>query len=198
MSRVAKAAREYARSCFEGTRWDGNPVLITVDTALTSTGLKYFTVIVPRVIRFREQFPGLTFADAAKMRPDNKRLLRIFNNKRAWSVLINVSKVFSGGDELSKLRAWAQLTDPHMMHKDPIGQIKGVGINTFQYLRMQAGVDTIMPDRIIRDYIERETNKKVNNLLELISIAREYALSRGMSQVELCWRIWLEESDHEF
>jgi hypothetical protein len=30
--------------------------------------------------------------------------------------------------------------------EDPVGSIKGVGLVTFQYLRMMGGVDTVMPD----------------------------------------------------
>jgi len=31
--------------------------------------------------------------------------------------------------------------------EDPIGRIKGVGLITFQYLRMMGGIDTVMPDK---------------------------------------------------
>lgn len=37
--------------------------------------------------------------------------------------------------------------------EDPVGRIKGVGLITFQYLRMMGGVDTVMPDKIVKRVI---------------------------------------------
>lgn len=81
--------------------------------------------------------------------------------------------------------------------KDPVGQIKGVGLNTFQYLRMQVGVDTTMPDRIIWKSMEKRLGKKIEGMLSLIEECEKHSRKTGISQVELCWRIWLEESDKE-
>jgi len=36
-----------------------------------------------------------------------------------------------------------------------IGRIKGVGLVTFQYLRMMGGIDTVMPDKIVKGVINK-------------------------------------------
>jgi hypothetical protein len=49
-------------------------------------------------------------------------------------------------DDKSALRTWAANARLENWWEDPIGSIKGVGLVTFQYLRMMGGVDTVMSD----------------------------------------------------
>ena len=63
---------------------------------------------------------------------------------------------------------------------DPIGRINGVGINTFQYLRMMAGIDTLMPDKIDIDFVR---------------LAERIAKQTGYKAIELCWMTWLIQSE---
>lgn len=196
-------AKEYAESCFSGKRWGGNPLLIIIDAALTSTGLKYFTVVIPRVERFKREFP-LTLEKFSKLPPSYKQFLSIFRNPRVWSVSVEVSKYISqiarvlNLTEFMALKHWAQHADPDNWESDPIGRINGIGLNTFQYLRMQVGVDTTMPDRIIWQWVEQKTKQKFKSPLDLIKKTKQFADSIGISQVELCWRVWLSLSDKEF
>lgn len=39
--------------------------------------------------------------------------------------------------------------------KDPIGSIKGVGLTTFQHLRMMGGINTVMSNKIVKRAIKR-------------------------------------------
>ena len=190
-------AREYADSCFSGKRWGGNPLLIVVDAALTSTGLKYFTVVVPRVKEFDEKFENLSFGEFSKISHHNPQLLRIFNNPRAWSVAVDLCKHFHGRDDFQSLKEWAVKADYKKYKEDPVGKIPGIGLNTFQYLRMQVGVDATMPDRIIWKSVEKKLGKKIDNIIGLIQECEKLSRKMGISQIELCWRIWLEESDKE-
>jgi hypothetical protein len=79
--------------------------------------------------------------------------------------------------------------------KDPIGRIRGVGINTFQYLRMMGGIDTVMPDkivkRVINEILEKVGAEPVNNDIEFVEKVEEIALKCGYKPVELCWMTWL-------
>jgi hypothetical protein len=45
-------------------------------------------------------------------------------------------------DDKAALRAWAGNARLENWREDPVGRIKGVGLVTFQYLRMMGGVDT--------------------------------------------------------
>jgi hypothetical protein len=105
---LQQKAKEYADRCFSGKRWGGNPLVIAVDAALTSTGLKYFTVIVPRVEKFQRKFGHLSFKEFSKFSPTDSRLLELFNNPRAWNVAIQISRVFK---DFNEMKGWAQKAD---------------------------------------------------------------------------------------
>jgi hypothetical protein len=53
-------------------------------------------------------------------------------------------------DDKLALRTWGLNAKLEDWREDPIGRIKGVGLVTFQYLRMMGGVDTVMPDKIVK------------------------------------------------
>ncbi|MHC1569437.1 MAG: hypothetical protein ACXQTK_06155 [Candidatus Syntropharchaeales archaeon] len=202
---VLDAAREGERRCLNASRWGGEPVLMVVDAALDSIGLSYFNIVVPRVKRFHETFVKTgrirSFDDLKNATPDDPDLARILNNRRAWGVAIGVSGVLDNmrkdlglRSDLEVLKNWAAKTSHTVWRHDPVGKVKGVGINTFQYLRMQAGVDTSMPDKIIKRVIEREFGVKVGDDLAFIEEMERLSARIGYSQILICWAIWLRES----
>ncbi|MCI4439320.1 hypothetical protein JHC27_05700 [archaeon] len=70
------------------------------------------------------------------------------------------------------LRIWAKNIRLESWREDLIGKIKGVGLVTFQYLRMMRGIDTVMPDkivkRVINEILEKAGYKPANNDIEFI------------------------------
>ncbi len=81
------------------------------------------------------------------------------------------------------------------MKEDPIGRIKGVGIVTFQYLRMMGGINTVMPDKIVKRVIngilEEAGLEPVNDDLEFVERTEDLALKIGYKPIEVCWMTWL-------
>jgi hypothetical protein len=63
------------------------------------------------------------------------------------------------------------------MEGGPIGRIKGVGLVTFQYLRMMEEIDTVMPDKIVKRVINEILVKAglepVNDDIEFIKRAEK-------------------------
>jgi len=98
-------------------------------------------------------------------------------------------------NDFNALKFWAERANYENWENDEIGMIKGIGINTFQYLRMQVGIDTTMPDKIIKRSIEKVFRIKVKDEIDLIKKTEEIANKIGISQIELCWAIWIKESD---
>ncbi|OFV66479.1 MAG: hypothetical protein SBU_000446 [Candidatus Syntrophoarchaeum butanivorans] len=203
---VLEAAREGERRCLRCERWGGDPVLMVVDAALDSIGLSYFNIVVPRVRRFYEVYVRdgriRSFEDLAGYRPDDRGLLEILNNRRAWGTAIQVADTLERmrrerglRSDLDALCNWAHNTSYLEWRNDPVGQIKGVGLITFQYLRMQAGVDTSMPDKIIKRVVEREFGVRAPDDLSFIREMEELSRRIGYSQILICWAIWLRESD---
>ena len=203
---VLKAAMEGEQRCFHGKRWDGQAILIVVDAALDSIGLNYFQIVLPRVRRFYEDYVKTgqiaCLQDLSKLTPQDLRLRRIMNNKRAWKVAIDIcgelcrikvqNKLES---DFAALKFWADGASYEDWKEDPIGKIPGVGLITFQYLRMQAGVDTTMPDKIIKRTVERDFGIKAEDNIQFIKTMETFSKETGYSQILLCWAIWLRESD---
>ena len=154
----APEVKGYCQRCLRTERWSGNVVLMVVDAAFTSIGLNYFQAVVPKVEKFRQEFvePGKirTLDDLAHA--DDDELYRVWKNKRSWQVAKSVAHYLAqikrdkGLDDRQALIYWARHAELENWKKDPIGTISGVGINSFQYLRMMGGVDTAMPDKVVK------------------------------------------------
>jgi len=98
-------------------------------------------------------------------------------------------------DDRTAFIYWAKSAKLENWEEDPIGKIKGVGINTFQYLRMMAGIDTMMPDKIVKRAIGEIFKKAGLTMprsdLEFIKEAEHVALETSYKAIELCWMTWL-------
>jgi hypothetical protein len=190
---------EHCSRCLRTERWKGSIVLMVVDAAFTSIGLNYFTAVVPKVEEFDKKFvesgkiknlKGLSEADI-------KELKSIWKNERSWIIAKNIASYLStlSKDDKEALRTWAMNAKLERWKEDPIGKIKGVGLITFQYLRMMGGVDTVMPDKIVKkvinEILEQAGDKPVSNDIEFVKKAEEVALTCGYRPIELCWMTWL-------
>ena len=199
---------ELCSRCLATERWGGSVVLMVVDAAFTSIGLNYFQAVVPKVMEFREEFVEKnrvhTLGDLS--REPTEELQRVWKNRRSWAVAKEVAAylaglVDGGMDERAALRHWARGVELRRWTRDPIGKIRGVGINTLQYLRMMGGVDTVMPDKIVKRVIngilEEAGEPRVEKDLEFIRAVHDLASRTGYRAIELCWMTWLVQSEGE-
>ncbi|MGQ9759685.1 MAG: hypothetical protein ACUVQ5_03820 [Candidatus Methanomethylicaceae archaeon] len=190
---------EHCDRCLKTERWGGSVVLMVVDAAFTSIGLNYFTAVVPKVEEFNNKFVEngkiKTLKELTKVNIDEAR--KIWRNNRSWIVAKSIASYLStlSEDDKSALRTWARNASLEKWRDDPIGKIKGVGLITFQYLRIMGGIDTVMPDKIVRrvinEILEKAGLEQVDNDLEFIKKAEEVAISCGYRPIELCWMTWL-------
>ena len=203
---VLAAAKEGELRCLNGRRWDGNAVLIVVDASLDSVGLNYFKIVVPRVKRFYTDFVKMaeigSLRDFSKLSSEDARLRQLMNNRRVWQAAIDISRVLNNIQEdndcdgdFDALRYWAEHANYKDWKKDKIGMVNGVGLITFQYLRMQAGVNTSMPDKIIKRVVEREFGIHAHDDLLFIEAMERLSKAIGYSQILICWAILLRESN---
>jgi hypothetical protein len=198
MERVS-GLREHCERCLRTGRWNGSVVLMVVDAAFTSIGLNYFTAVVPKVEEFNRKFVESgkirSLKDLAESNVDELR--GVWKNERSWIIAKEIASHFSrlSEDDKAALRNWAKNSKLENWKQDPIGRIKGVGLITFQYLRMMGGIDTVMPDKIVKRVINEILVKAglepVNDDLEFIKKAEEVALACGYRPIELCWMTWL-------
>lgn len=203
-----KGLKEHCERCLKTERWNGKPVLMVVDAAFTSIGLNYFKNVVPKVIEFEKKFVEnghVQRFEELKSLSINKAK-DIWANKRSWNVAKSVASYFA---ELAKsenlndreaLRQWAAMSQLENWEDDAIGKIKGVGINTYQYLRMMGGIDTAMPDKVVRKVIkqilkESATEMPTDSDIELVRTIERIALISGYKPIEICWMTWLIQSE---
>lgn len=171
LTAVQEQIDEYAADCdytahaekFLGLdRWTGdNPLLLLADAAGTTTGQNYFNHVKPSVEAFQTQFLEsrrvTSFAELASLNQQDSTLQQIFEAKRKRRVLVRGAKVFADLDaetDLARLQLWAGGADPYNHAADPFGGINGVGLRTFQFLRMIAGIDTVKPDIQVQRFVE--------------------------------------------
>jgi hypothetical protein len=191
--------KEHCSRCLRTERWKGNVVSMIIDAAFTSIGLNYFTAVVPKVEEFNKKFfeNGRIRSLKDLANADVNELRTVWKNKRSWVIAKEIASYLStlSDDDKIALRTWAKNAKLENWREDPIGRIKGVGLVTFQYLRMMGGVDTVMPDkvvkRVINEILVKAGLKPVNDDIEFIRKTEEVALTCGYRPIELCWMTWL-------
>ena len=181
---------EFSRKCLDSRRYDSNVVLMIVDAALTSSGLNYFGVVVPKVLAFKSEFKMDKLDEFLKLKTDE--LLKLWKNERCWNVAFGVAKrLLNFGNDVGALRSWAKNSSLENWKENM--PVKGVGINTYQYLRMMGGVDTVMPDRIVK----REVKIDAKDDLDFIVKAERLARENKILATELCFAAWIAQYDDE-
>ncbi len=202
MSRV-RGLRDYCDRCLRTERWGGSVVLMVVDAAFTSIGLNYFTAVVPKVMEFNRRFVETgritSLRDLAEA--DVAALTQVWRNRRSWDAARGVASILSSisTSDREALRGWAQRACLEEWRSDPVGGVRGVGVVTFQYLRMMGGVDTVMPDKIVKRVINGILSEAgfspVHDDIEFVRRAEQLALSCGYRPIELCWMTWLVQRE---
>jgi hypothetical protein len=86
-------------------------------------------------------------------RADIDGLREVWRNRRSWIIAKNIASYLStlSEDDRLALRTWAVNLKLERWRENPIGRIKGVGLVTFQYLRMMEGIDTVMLTKSLRE-----------------------------------------------
>jgi len=177
---------------------------MVVDAAFTSIGLNYFTAVVPSVIRFEKELiingKVQNLRDLSLLQAN--QMQSIWRNKRSWQMAKSVASYLDSLaaakslDDRGALRCWAASSCLENWKENPVGKIKGVGIITFQYLRMMGGVDTAMPDKIVRRVIkqilnEAELEMPTKGDLELVTTIERMSKISGYRPTHICWMTWL-------
>ena len=206
MSR-APMVREHCERCLNSARWNGNPILMIVDAAFDSIGLNYFQSVVPKVELFNQRFveTGEVRIFEDLINADESELRKIWKNARSWKVAREIAahlawvKQQKNSGDLDALIYWAKNAPLTGWEKDPLGSIKGVGINTYQYMRMMGGVDTVMPDKIVKrviyEILDAAGIQRPANDIEFVLAVEALAPQTGYRAIEICWMTWLIQSE---
>ncbi len=152
------AYKERARVFAELDRWTGDdPVMLVVDTAATTTGQSYFNQAKPQVEDFQDQFVATgdvtTLKELAEIGDEFKNCLPGERKHRVATEIASYLTDRAETSDLASLQGWAREANPESYTEDPVGQIRGVGLRTFQFLRMLAGIDAVKPDVHVISFI---------------------------------------------
>ena len=196
--------KEHCARCLETKRWSGSVVLMVVDAAFTSIGLNYFTAVVPSVMKFEKELMTngkvRTLGDLSTIQL--AQVQSIWKNRRSWETARSIASylhelaIAEGLNDREALRRWAGSSCLERWKDDAIGKISGVGITTLQYLRMMGGIDTAMPDKIVRRVVRQTLDESgvdmpVEKDLELINTIEYIARLSGYRPIEICWMTWM-------
>ncbi len=196
--------RTHCERCLQTRRWGGSVPLMLIDAAFMSIGLNYFISVVPAVVTYEEwmnegRAPG-SLRELSSLSYDH--LAPLWKNRRSWQVARDVATCLMDNhmDDAAALRTWAADAPLESWSADPVGAVKGVGITTYQYLRMMGGIDTSMPDKIVRRVIadvltEADVALPTAGDLELVYTIDRIAESTGYRPIELCWMTWMVQSE---
>jgi hypothetical protein len=198
---------EHCDRCLKSARWHGSALLMVIDAAFDSIGLNYFQSVVPKVELFRRNYVEtgriVTLEDLAAA--DVNKLQSVWKNTRSWHVARKVAshllavQVRNRLNDRDTLINWAKHAPLDDWKSDPVGSISGVGINTYQYLRMMGGVDTVMPDKIVKkviyEILDMSGMERPDGDLEFIRTVERLAPQTGYRAIELCWMTWLVQSE---
>jgi hypothetical protein len=180
---------------------------MVVDAAFDSIGLNYFQSVVPKVELFRLKYvvSGRIASMEDLSRADDAGQYEIWKNARSWKVAresaarLSAIKQDHKLDDRGALMHWAKHAPLQGWEQDPIGSINGVGINTYQYLRMMGGIDTVMPDKIVKkviyEILDSAGIERPQSDIGFVLLLEKLAPGTGYRAIELCWMTWLVQSE---
>lgn len=177
-------------------------VLILSD-AILSVRRKYKEVVQPIIDRIRnhkldeqslEQLVQMIDERGAQylmdlwQYQDEERVLRL---RRLSQRFLELKPKLEIHDDLHLLKSWAQSAVPE--HAKAFG-VKGVGIATFQYLRILSGVDTVKPDVHLQQAVKDAVMRRCSDF-DIIRLVEATARRLGIPARKLEYAIWEYYSD---
>lgn len=179
-------------------------VLICVDAVL-SINRKYYSFVVPRVKYFQDNYPDINslkkLIDVIK---DNgyKKFCSYwnYNHESRVEILYNLAVKFldivteyKSSTERESLREWSESVK--VSDYKNFG-ISGIGIATYQYLRMLMGASTVKPDVHIKKSVSEAIGRKVNDI-ETVLLFEEACKKIEKKTSVVDHNLWLINSDKD-
>ncbi|SDN31152.1 hypothetical protein SAMN05660299_02499 [Megasphaera paucivorans] len=165
---IGDAAKVFATHYSDEAREKPALALMAV---ILSIHRNYTKVVEPRTDKIRKTNFG-TFADLRDKTKDINTF-SAFCEMRAtekYKIIVRILDVIDQLKERVKetsdfeiLHQWAMTGDYKNYKSDSIGGIHGIGLATFQHLRMNFGADTVKPDQRVKEVLKREFELQLSN-----------------------------------
>lgn len=189
---IGEAAK--SESINYGRNQKERPAIALVEVIL-SINRKYSTHVEPYIIALEKDTDLTTFEQLEKKLETSSRE-EFYNywghhDKRKYGILVDLveaihelKRKYPIDNDYLLMNRWAVDANIDKYNQDIIGSIKYIGLAAFQHLRMNFGVDTVKPDRQVKEVLKREFGFVGND--KKVIIAVEYlAKESGYSTIEL-------------
>lgn len=175
-----------------------NVVLVCIDAVL-SINRKYYKFVVPRITYFQENYGNITTLEQLSNLIKEKGIegfsecWNYKHNDRVETLeylvnkLMEISKKYKGNTEIEKLKTWANETLPTDYKKF---NVKGIGLATYQYIRMMLGASTVKPDVHIKRTISNILNRNVSDI-ESINLFEQACKELKVDTATIDHNLWL-------
>ncbi|GAB7190949.1 hypothetical protein NUM3379_16560 [Kineococcus sp. NUM-3379] len=176
-----------------GDRYRGARAAMVVDVVM-SRQRAYTTRVLPRVEKFRQTQAAASLTLLARLGPGELGWVRgeADTVQAVAEGLCKYSKERGLDDDEGTFR-WATDQEPirYAWRLDPyVGQVKGIGIALFAYLRMRSGVDALKPDVRVRKALNKLGFAVPVGDAALILVAEAAAEELGLKRLELDQLLW--------
>ncbi|MDT2565842.1 hypothetical protein [Enterococcus avium] len=161
-----------------------NPVLIILDAVLSKNRnydkakvwIKNFKTEYENIKSLNDLEKMIEFEGAIKVteKIKYKDVSRIIEIKDVAETFLDLKLKYNEQDDLKAMKKWAEETD-FTKKDDPIFKIKGIGIATFQYLRILSGAQTCKPDVHIKNFLNDVLGRKIGKKISEESAVRAVA-----------------------
>jgi len=182
-----------------------NPVLICLDAVL-SINRKYYNFVVPRLKYFQANYPEVhTLRQISTLIKElgyegfyvvwnYKHVARVKTLEELIDKFINYVSKIQQSDDLIAMKMWAEKSSVKDYAKFGV---RGIGLATYQYIRMMLGVSTVKPDVHIKRAVSQALGRNVADYEAIMLIERASAV---MNLPTTCvdhnlWRHFAADSD---
>ena len=179
---VREAAERGTRDYTKNSR---SSSAIAIMDVILAANRDYNKQVKGKIEHIRQRHPLLTIKRLAKMVEEAGTAKEFqstwgHNDAGKFQVLKDVLAVFmprlgkndSPDHDFAILAAWAERAELMSMHDDAVGRIHNVGIATFQHLRMTFGVNTVKPDRRVKEVLQREFGLHLTDKKSILVVER--------------------------
>ena len=146
-----------------------SPAIALMDVVLASHR-NYERAVAPHIRRLRENHPDLTIKELEKLLKTKyttaEKLKDMWghNDEKKYNILTALVNEIRAMDKASVtiqsdfnvMKTWANSVNVYNWKKNCISQIPGIGLATFQHLRMNFGVNTVKPDQRVKEVLKKE------------------------------------------
>lgn len=195
---LADARRQDAVADAQGyvARYAGGRGAMVLDV-VASRQRKYAQRVLPMVERWKEQVPAPTLAclvatptsleELGLRRTEPVTILTVAQNLLSYGAQVGLD------DEDEICRQWADDTEglEHGYVLDPVvGEVSGIGLALFSYIRMRAGASAIKPDVRVRRALRDLGFHVPRGEHAILTVARAAAAETGMDLLTFDQLLW--------